>query len=81
MQPEEVNRVHECRQLLQLIVDGQATPEQETHFRQHLNSCVKCLENYQVDNAIKEAIQKKVECKCAPSDLIKEIQGALNNLR
>ncbi|HAA13586.1 MAG TPA: hypothetical protein DCE41_18585 [Cytophagales bacterium] len=82
MQPEEKKlEVEECQQLLQLIVDGQATPEQTIAFQEHICSCKKCDEKFKLDSAIKEAIKKTCGCHQAPQELVSTIQGALQNLR
>lgn len=82
MQPEE-NKINaeECEHLLQLIIDGQATPEQITVFQQHICSCKNCDESFKIDIAIKEAIKKNCGCHQAPQELVNTIQGALQNLR
>lgn len=65
---------------MQLILDGQATPEQEAKFKEHINTCAPCLKDFELDQAIKIAIQKKCECLCAPEGLHSEIKGALQKL-
>ena len=86
MQPEEKNLGPEdcskdCSQLLQLILDGQATPEQATQFQTHICSCQQCEDKYKIDTAIKEAVKKNCGCQQAPDELRATIQGVLKNIR
>lgn len=67
--------------MLQLILDGQATPEQTAAFQSHICSCQNCEESYKIDSAIKAAIKKTCGCQQAPQELVSTIQDALQNLR
>lgn len=64
---------YDCIEMLQLIVDGEATPQQKAHFRDHLNECMPCYQQYHLDMAIRELL--KVKCNHeAPSELIESIK-------
>lgn len=63
----------DCMELLQLIVDGEATPAQKNHFRDHLDQCMPCYQQYHLDLAIRELL--KVKCHHnAPPELIESIK-------
>jgi anti-sigma factor (TIGR02949 family) len=62
-----------CLEMLQLILDGEATPEQKASFKSHIDECMPCFQHYHFDQAIKELL--KVKCVSqAPSDLINSIR-------
>ena len=67
----------DCQKLvdiLELIIDKEATPEEENFFKTHIEGCVPCLDHYEIDEAmyqlIKDNLQKK-ECKAHLLDTIK----------
>jgi len=62
-----------CNELLQLIVDGEATREQETYFKEHITECVFCLNNYRVEQGMKQAIKEKIARLDVPKGLQESI--------
>ena len=67
-----------CLELLEMIVDGEANPEQEERFHQHINDCLPCYESYNLEASIKELIQTKIEKKSVPQDLIASIKSKID---
>jgi anti-sigma factor (TIGR02949 family) len=64
----------ECLQLLQSILDGEATEQQKEHFmKQHLEECMPCYKNYHLEVAIRDLLKKKCTGE-APQDLINSIK-------
>jgi hypothetical protein len=74
----------ECMKMVQMILDGEATPEQVEHFKNHnLKECMPCIESYKMGFQLKEMLQTKVEKKCCPqqiSDTIKLKLGFATSL-
>jgi mycothiol system anti-sigma-R factor len=66
-----------CRDMLQIILDGESTHEQHTYFRQHIDHCRSCFQAYELDMAIKEMLKKKC-CSAAPAGLAEEIKNKVN---
>lgn len=65
----------ECMQLLQAILDGEATEQQKQHFlKQHLEECMPCYKNYHLEVAIRELLKKKCTGE-APEELINSIKA------
>ena len=64
----------ECLQSLQLLVDGEATADEEKYYRKHMDECGPCYEFYHLEKSVKEVIQKKIEKKEVPAALLKSIQ-------
>lgn len=71
----------ECLQLLQSILDGEATVEQkETFMKQHLQECMPCYKNYHLEVAIRDLLKKKCAHE-APEELINSIKAkVIHNL-
>ena len=67
----------ECLEMLQLILDGEATPEQKANFKSHVEECMPCFQHYHFDQAIKELL--KLKCTHdAPTDLITSIKSKIS---
>lgn len=64
----------ECLQMLQLILDGEATPDQREHFlKKHLEECMPCYRNYNLEVAIRQLLKSKCANQ-APPDLVDDIR-------
>jgi mycothiol system anti-sigma-R factor len=77
-QPEkktECPNQRECMEMLQLIVDGEASPEQKEYFlMHHLEECMPCYRNYHLEVTLRELL--KIKCTGqAPQELIDSIRA------
>ncbi|HMJ69130.1 MAG TPA: mycothiol system anti-sigma-R factor [Cyclobacteriaceae bacterium] len=63
-----------CMEMLQVILDGEATGEQKEYFKQHMDMCMPCFKGYELDMAIKQLVQSKCCGGDAPSDLVDQIR-------
>jgi mycothiol system anti-sigma-R factor len=69
-------------QLVQLMLDGEATPEQQELFRQHYNRCKHCAEHYSIEESTLKFLKKKV-CACrahAPQNLLGMIKSKIDEI-
>lgn len=66
-----------CLELLEMIMDGEASPEEEKHFQKHINDCLPCYETYNLEASIKQLLQTKLEKKQVPEDLILSIKSKI----
>ena len=67
-----------CMEMLQSILDGEATAEQRSYFKQHMDHCMPCYKEYNLDMAIKELLQAKCGGIC-PEDLVAQIKSKINS--
>jgi mycothiol system anti-sigma-R factor len=67
-----------CMEMLQFILDGQATPEQKEYFRSHMDQCMPCFKSYHLDMAIKELVQTKCCAGEAPTELVTSIKSQID---
>jgi anti-sigma factor (TIGR02949 family) len=71
---QDCSNQNECFEMLQLIIDGEATPEQKDHFlKEHLEQCMPCYKNYNLEIAIRQLLKTKCT-NHAPQDLVDSIK-------
>lgn len=63
-----------CMEMLQVILDGDCTPEQKEYFKEHMDRCMPCFKGYELDMAIKQLVKSKCCGGDAPSDLVEQIR-------
>ena len=64
----------ECFEMLQLILDGEATPTQkDTFLNHHLEECMPCYRNYHLEVAIRQLLRTKCT-NSAPQELVEDIK-------
>jgi anti-sigma factor (TIGR02949 family) len=68
-----------CLELLELITDGEASPEEQRQFRKHIDDCLPCYETYNLEQSIKKLLRTKLEKKQVPDDLIYSIKQKIRN--
>lgn len=66
-----------CMEMLQFILDGQATAGQKEYFRSHMDHCMPCFKSYHLDMAIKELVQTKCCGGEAPTELVRTIKSQI----
>jgi mycothiol system anti-sigma-R factor len=67
-----------CLEMLQVILDGEATPEQKEYFKTHMDMCLPCFKGYELDMAIKQLVKSKCCGGEAPSELIEQIRVTIS---
>jgi len=71
----EVQPSHsECLKILNLVLDEEASPEEQEYFKKHIETCMPYYEIYSVDKAIKDLIKEKCYNKQVPQSLIDQIK-------
>lgn len=63
-----------CMEMLQLILDGEATAEQRDYFNAHMDRCMPCFKSYHLDIKIKELLKSKCCGGQVPADLVDQIK-------
>lgn len=67
-----------CMEMLQIILDGEATTDQKQYFKEHMDRCLPCFKGYELDMAIKALVQSKCCGGDAPSDLVDQIKSQIS---
>jgi mycothiol system anti-sigma-R factor len=68
-----------CMEMLQVILDGEASSEQKAYFKEHMDKCMPCFKGYEVDMAIKHLVQSKCCGGDAPADLVEQIRTQISH--
>jgi anti-sigma factor (TIGR02949 family) len=72
---QDCSNKRECLEMLQMILDGEATSQQKDEFlKEHLEQCMPCYKNYHLEVAIRELLKTKCTSH-APQELIDDIRN------
>lgn len=63
-----------CMEMLQLILDGEATTEQQHYFKNHMDKCMPCFKTYSLDMSIKELLKSRCCGDPVPPGLVEQIK-------
>jgi mycothiol system anti-sigma-R factor len=66
-----------CMQMLQMILDEEATSDQKNYFRHHMDKCIPCFKAYEVDITIKEMLQVKCCCDQVSMELVEQLKNEI----
>jgi mycothiol system anti-sigma-R factor len=66
-----------CMEMLQTILDGEATEEQRNYFKAHMDGCMPCYKSYDLDMAIKQLLRSKCCGSEVPVELIDQIKNQI----
>lgn len=77
-QQEEKPDHKTCLEILNAVMDGEATPEQEEMFVKHIQTCMPYYEIYNLDKTIKELLKSRCCGKDVPNDLLDAIKSRVN---
>lgn len=66
-----------CMQMIQAVLDGSATEEEMNNFKANMNDCMPCIEGFELQKSIKDALQQKIEKKCCPESTLYKIREKL----
>ena len=65
--------------LIELVIDNEATRDQEVYLKRHMKICLKCLDHYNLDQELKKALQLKLTSKQVPERLADAIRMKIAN--
>lgn len=66
-----------CIDMLNLIIDGQASESQMEEFKLHMEECGPCYQTHELEMAIKQTLQSKLDKKPVPPGLIDIIKSKI----
>lgn len=66
-----------CMQMIQAVLDGSASEEEMKAFKANMNECMPCIEGYELQKSIKDALRLKIEKKCCPESTLSKIREKL----
>ena len=71
---ETLHRVYE-------YLDGEMTPDDTHKIAQHLDECAPCLQQYNLDQALKSLVKRSCQCEEAPVALRTQIMARITTIR
>ncbi len=77
---ESCEHQEQCMQMIQAILDGEASEADKEHFRQNMDVCMPCINEYHLAKCIKDSLCQKIERKSCPENLITTIKLKLDLL-
>lgn len=72
--PPRCNGKAACMERILGVVGGDISPEQEEVFKANIQHCLPCYQEFDVQLAIRQAVQLKVEEKPVPEGLLDSIR-------
>lgn len=66
-----------CLRILNLILDNEATIQQEEYFYAHIENCMTCFAHFNVEKQIRQLLKSKLNHKSIPSALVDEIRSKI----
>ncbi|GAB4235039.1 MAG: hypothetical protein Tsb0034_09060 [Ekhidna sp.] len=66
-----------CLRILNLILDNEASEEQEKFFYEHIEKCMVCFAHYNVERQIRQLLKTKLNQHPVPTALADEIRGKI----
>ncbi len=77
---KECDHQIDCMKMIQLVLDGEATPEQVAQISQSIGKCLPCEHGYALEKNIKEALQLRLEKRTIPTALLDSIRARVATL-
>ena len=69
-----------CSELLDLVIDGQATKEQEVELMQHVAECEQCKKEFELSTSITNSLKKRLKKIATPKELSSQIESKITEL-
>ena len=66
-----------CMELLQLILDGEATESEQEYYKSHMEKCMPCYREYNLESAIRRVLKTNIQKKPVPADLVNCIKSKI----
>lgn len=67
-----------CLELARIMLDDESTPENDAYVLKHIDGCYRCYDNFNVEQAIREAVKHKNINVEIPSEVVEEILEKIN---
>ena len=67
-------------ELIDLLLDNEADPDEQKYIADHVDICGKCLEKLELQKQFKELISTRIESKKVPEGLADSIRSKIKSL-
>jgi anti-sigma factor (TIGR02949 family) len=72
---EDCREFERCLEILHLILDNEASKAEEDYLNSHIEGCMTCFEQYEVEKQIRILLQTRLDQKQVPDDLASIIRS------
>ncbi len=66
-----------CLEILHLMLDNEASADEEAYLKSHIDKCMVCFEQYEVEKEIRILIKTKITNQPVPLDLAYQIRSKI----
>ena len=76
----DATREDECLRvsnMLDLMIDGEASTEEQQYFNKHIEECVSCFENHQKQKLLKGLVSGHLKRVIVPHSLVQSIKARI----
>lgn len=63
-----------CLEILQIVADGEASPQEIQFFEEHICECSHCKECFEVEQNLRICLQQRLEKRLVPQEIIHFVQ-------
>lgn len=70
-----------CIEILEEVLDNESTVADEEFLESHIKDCGKCYEKYDLEKAIREAVQSKIQNRSVPEGFMEHIKSEIHSLQ
>jgi len=67
-----------CYETLQMVLDGEIGDESMEEYKDHIDQCWCCFQDYKLEKAIRDLIKFKIQKKPVPETLLTTIKDRLS---
>ncbi|MCW2879919.1 MAG: hypothetical protein JWQ95_4019 [Sphaerisporangium sp.] len=74
----------DCKEVLDRVytfLDGELDDRRRSDIREHLDECGPCLEEYGLENVVKQLVAKHCGCDTVPEDLRSKVLQRIETVR
>ncbi|WP_270888448.1 mycothiol system anti-sigma-R factor [Pedococcus sp. 5OH_020] len=74
----------DCSEVLHRVyeyLDGEMTRDDTVKIQHHLDACAPCLQQYDLDQALKALVKRSCACEEAPVELRTQIMARITTIR
>jgi anti-sigma factor (TIGR02949 family) len=72
---------NKCMEILQLMLDNEASKEEQKYVSEHIHQCLVCFEQYELEKEIRELIKKKCSNLPVPDGLAAQIRTQIQSIQ
>jgi mycothiol system anti-sigma-R factor len=70
-------KLQDCIELVNLILDNEASENEEKFIREHLGECSCCLKQFEIEKEFRTLIKSRMQQKEVPQGLIASIRSKI----